>query len=265
MSGISGLENVYFGTTASGVSTLFGSLSKPTGVSSLASLVSDYNSINTGTYGRLLKAYYKSENTDSDGTKSKATDAATKAATALKNSYSDVKSKADSLSSAANALTATGSDSLFKKKLIANDDGTSEEGYDMDSIYNAASKFASSYNSMLTTAKSSSGTSVSSGVSSMKSTTQVMGSRLKQIGITTDKDGLLSIDKDTFKSADIDRIKELFSGSSSYASTIASTAKRVSGTASNQLSTMSTSAWTYGKSATYSSATDFSSLFDSYS
>ena len=265
MAGISGINQNYFfgGQTASGISTLFGSLGTASGVSSLSSVLSDYKTIQTGNYGKLLKAYYGQNNSPAPTKSTTRNTAAEKANTALKSSLSDTKSKMDKLNDAASALAATGDNSLFTKKEIKSEDGTSKTGYDVDKIYSAVQGFVGSYNDAVSAASGSTNRSISNGASSLASTTGVMASRLQSFGITSDINGKLSVDEETFKKSDMDKFKTLMNGSQSYASSIAQTASRISGTSSNKLSSLSASSSTYGKSGGYS-ANDYSSLFNSY-
>lgn len=265
MAGISGINQNYFfgGQTASGISTLFGSLGTASGVNSLSSVLSDYKTIQTGNYGKLLKAYYGQSNTAAPTKSTTRNTAAEKANTALKSSLSDTKSKMDKLSESASALAATGENSLFTKTEIKSADGTSKTDYDTDKIYSAVQGFVSSYNDAVSSASASSNRSVANGASSLSSTTSVMANRLKSFGISSDVNGKLSVDEETFKKSDMDKFKTVMNGSQSYASNIAQTASRISGTSSNKLSSLSASSSTYGKSGGYS-ASDYSSLFNSY-
>lgn len=265
MAGISGIDNNYFyGTNVSGISTLLGSLGKTNGVSSLANVISDYNQIKTGTYGRLLKAYYGKQE-EENKTSTKKTSAGDSDKTSLKESLSNIKSKTEKLTSSASKLAATDDAStLFKKKLLKEADGTTTEGYDMDSIYKAVSNFAKDYNDVLDATVNNSTKSLSHGAESLQSTTKVMSAALRKVGITADDlTGKLSVDEDKFKAADIKKITQLFNGKNSYASTIAQTTARINGNSANKLSSIS--AMSYGKTATYKAAdSDLSSLFDSY-
>ncbi len=264
MAGISGITNNTFfgGINSQGASTLFGSLGKTSGVNSLSSVLTDYKTIQTGNYGKLLKAYY-GQDTNSPRTSSTAAKSLSKnkQSETMKNSLSDTKYAMDKLSDAASALSSTGSDSLFNKKEIKQSDGSTRTDYDLDAIYKGVVKFVDSYNSAVSTASKSDNRSIKNGASSLSSTTEVMSKSLKNFGITTDLDGKLTVDEDTFKNSDMDRFKTLMNGRQSYASNVAQTASRISGTSSNKLSSLSAS--TYGSQGGYSD-TDFSSLFNSY-
>ena len=262
MAGISGLNtNYFFGTSASGISTLFGSLGSPSGVSAMSSVISDYNTIKTGTYGKLLKAYYGQQDEEAKDRLSKLTSKKDTAKTELQETYSTIKSKADKLASSAQKLAATGSESMFEKKLLKHEDGTTTEGYDVDSIYSAVSDFAKHYTDMLDASVNSSNQSIANGARSLTSTTQVMSSSLQKIGIDTTVNGKLSVDEEAFKKADMAQVKRLFNGANSYGANVAQTASRIEGTTSNKLSSLS--AMSYGKNARYSTS-DVSSLFNSY-
>jgi len=271
MAGISGINNNYFyGTNASGINTLFGSLGTPTGVSALSGVISDYNTIKTGTYGKLLKAYYAKQKAEGTDVRTNTPNAATAAARqneALKESLSNIKSKTEKLTTSASKLAANDNGAtIFDKKLLMQDDGTTTEGYDMDTIYKAVKGFTEDYNKVLEVTANSSTQSLANGARSLTSTTQVMSKQLKKMGITSDKDGMLSIDEDKFKAYDVEKMKKIFNGASSYASTIAQTSARIMGTSSNKLSSIAASSYgknTYARNGAYS-ANDFSSMFNSY-
>ena len=262
MAGISGLNQNFFygGQTTSSVGTLLGSLGTPTGVSSLSGLVSDYRTIQTGSYGKLLKEYYAQQ---ADQTKSSKSSSrlAKSASNALKNSLSDTKSKMEALSKSAGALAVSGEGSLFVKKELRQSDGSTKEGYDTDAIYSAVSKFVGNYNDAVSSASSSSTRSIASGADSLTSATDVMANRLKSFGFSSDRFGKLSVDEKTFKGSDMAKFEKTIGGRNGYASGIAQTASRISGTTSNKLSSLT--AATYSNAGSYSNA-DYSSLFNSY-
>ena len=265
MAGISGIDmnTFYGGLTSQGVGTLFGSLGKTSGVSSLSGIVSDYRTIQTGTYGKLLKSYYGQDTHSAKSAASKSTARAVskKTSSELKSSLSNVKSKMDKLNESASALADTGKDSIFAKKSIKQSDGTTKEDYDVNAIYSAVNKFVGNYNDAVDAASSSTNYSVYNGARSLSSTTNVMTNQLKGFGITTDVNGKMSVDEDTFKASDMSKFQKLMNGRQSYASNIAQTATRISGTSNNKLSSLSAS--TYGRSGGYQ-ASDLSSSFSSY-
>ncbi|MBR1628538.1 MAG: flagellar filament capping protein FliD [Lachnospiraceae bacterium] len=263
MTGISGLNQIYYGgQTSSSIGTLLGSLGTPTGVNAMSSVLTDYRTIQTGTYGRLLKAYYAQEMDSSKSSSSKKSKDTDSISSKLKSSLSDTRSKMESLNTSASKLSNTGEDSVFNKKEIKQEDGTTKTDYDVDAIYGAVSGFVSDYNKALSSAASSSYKSVSNGADSMTSTTDVLSNSLKKIGITAGTNGKLELDEAKFKKSDMAKVKDVFGGSTGYASNIASTASRIAGTSSNKLTSLS-SKYSYGKSGSYN-AVDTSSLFNSY-
>ena len=266
MTGISGLNQYYYGgQTSQSVGTLLGSLGTPTGVNSMTSVLTDYKTIQTGTYGKLLKAYYAKEADDPTARKTEArSKLADSVNSKLKSSLSDTRSKMEALSTSASKLASVGDDSVFNKVEKKNEDGTTTSEYDVDAIYKSVSGFIKDYNNALSSASSSSYRSVANGSDSMSSTTNVLSRSLERIGIATDSSsGKLSVDEDKFRKSDMDKVKSLFSGNTGYASNIASTASRIAGTSSNKLNSLSSSIYAYGKTGSYN-AVDTSSLFNSY-
>ncbi len=234
-------------------SALFSSLSASSTSSSnsgsLESLYGDYASIKNGSYGKLLKAYYAKQDKE----------AAAEEADENKTTYTRVKSSASSLASAADALTDS---SLYAKgsyKVTKADGSTEDSDYDMDTIYEKVSSFVDSYNSAISAGSALDSGSVSTRTLSMVSFTTKNSNLLKSIGITQSSEGKLSVDEDKFKNADINTIKSLFSGSGSYADTVANKANVISSLAANKLSTYSS----YNSSGSYDSST-VSSLYNSY-
>ncbi len=263
MAGISGIGQTYYGgQTADSINTLMSSLGTPTGVNSMANILTDYKTIQTGTYGKLLKAYYAQ---GEDTTKSKSSSGVTNKTstdTQLQTSLADTRSKMESLNTSASKLAATGGDSLFNKKEVLLENGSTKTGYDIDSIYGAVSGFVGDYNKAYASASTSPYKTVSNGAESMASTTSVMAKQLERIGITTDEKGKLLLDEKTFRDSDMGKVKNLFNGNTGYAASIASTASRIAGTSNNKLSAM-TSTYSYGKTGSYTPA-DVSSLFSGY-
>ena len=190
---------------SSSVSTLFSSLgsSKSTGSGMFGINLSEYASIRSGSYGKLMRSYF-------------------------------------SMTDSAKALYTRSNNKVFTK-----DSGGS---YDTDKIYKAVKSFADDYNSMLDTAGKSSTNRISRSVSSMKNETSYNEKPLKEIGITVDeKTGRLSVDETTFKSADTEKIKNLFNGTGSYAYSVATKAAMTESYAKSEAAKSNT----YTKNGTY--------------
>lgn len=234
---------------SSSVSTLFSSLgsSKSTGSGLFEINLSEYASIRSGSYGKLMRSYFsmdsaKSTSKSDDSTKNTIEDLATTTSTSKDSTkmLAAIESDAKELTDTAKALYTRSNNKVFTK-----DSGGS---YDTDKIYKAVKSFADDYNSMLDTAGKSSTNRISHSVSSMKNETSYNEKALKEIGITVDeKTGKLSVDETTFKSADTETIKNLFNGTGSYAYSVATKAAMTESYAKSEAAKSNT----YTKNGTY--------------
>ncbi len=209
---LSGLKQDY--------SYLFSSMnnsSKSSGSGNLLSSInlSDYNSIKSGSYGKLLKAYYKK--TDTDSTEVSKKEDKTKTETSTSKELKEIQTEANELRDSAAALMQRGSKSVFASG-------------DTEKIYSAVSDFVNDYNSLV-----EKGDSVSSGVANgIKGMTRLVSDykdSLEEIGITINKDNKLEIDKDTFTNADMKKAENLFKGNSSLSYLVSLRAVSVANTA----------------------------------
>lgn len=234
---------------SSSVSTLFSSLgsSKSTGSGLFGINLSEYASIRSGSYGKLMRSYFSMDSTkgtskSDDSTKNTIGDLATTTSTSKDSTktLAAIESDAKELTDSAKALYTRSNNKVFTK-----DSGGS---YDTDKIYKAVKRFADDYNSMLDTAGKSSTNRISRSVSSMKNETSYNEKPLKEIGITVDeKIGRLSVDETTFKSADTEKIKNLFNGTGSYAYSVATKAAMTESYAKSEAAKSNT----YTKNGTY--------------
>lgn len=234
---------------SSSVSTLFSSLgsSKSTGSGLFGINLSEYASIRSGSYGKLMRSYFSMDSTkgtskSDDSTKNTIEDLATTTSTSKDSTktLAAIESDAKELTDSAKASYTRSNNKVFTK-----DSGGS---YDTDKIYKAVKRFADDYNSMLDTAGKSSTNRISRSVSSMKNETSYNEKPLKEIGITVDeKTGRLSVDETTFKSADTEKIKNLFNGTGSYAYSVATKAAMTESYAKSEAAKSNT----YTKNGTY--------------
>lgn len=234
---------------SSSVSTLFSSLgsSKSTGSGLFGINLSEYASIRSGSYGKLMRSYFSMDSTkgtskSDDSTKNTIEDLTTTTSTSKDSTktLAAIESDAKELTDSAKALYTRSNNKVFTK-----DSGGS---YDTDKIYKAVKRFADDYNSMLDTAGKSSTNRISRSVSSMKNETSYNEKPLKEIGITVDeKTGKLSVDETTFKSADTEKIKNLFNGTGSYAYSVATKAAMTESYAKSEAAKSNT----YTKNGTY--------------
>lgn len=211
--------------------------------------LTDYMSIKSGTYGKLLKAYYKKQDADDavDETEKKQL-------TVMKNS-------ADNLRNA--ALDLMDEDLFEKKKIKVKDEKTGEEtekeDYDWDAITKAVKAFADSYNSVIGSAGESDNTGVLRIGTWLTSLTESNSNLLAKVGITVGSDNTLKVDEDALKKADISTLKLLFQGVNSYADKVVRKASQMA-SAATQVVNKSGSA--YKSNADYDQLSSTGYLYD---
>lgn len=180
--------------------------------------LSDYNSIKTGSYGKLLKAYYKKEDVDSKDTTSTKTSTTTTVDEASVKKLKEVQTDANALRDSANALMQRGSKSVFKDE-------------DMEKVYTAVSDFVKDYNTLMDSGTDSTSKAVVRGSEGLVSLAKDYKDELNEMGITFDKDNKLTIDKNTFVKTDINKAKDLFNGQNSFSYLTAMRAVSIGNTA----------------------------------
>lgn len=225
MAGININVNSWNGWTTSSIGTLFGGF-KASGVSSLASIASDYRSITDGSYGQLVKAYYEKVDTTSAGlakTKVKSQENSD-SKVSLNKASSEEKALADASYTLKNAADKLNGRTLFRTDYLIN----SNDGFDRDNINSAIKSFADAYNNVLDKTDKLSDETYDASVSSMLNITRNYSSALSDIGITVGSDSKLSVDTDKLSKASISDIKKIFNGTGSYAYSIGSRASKLS-------------------------------------
>lgn len=237
MAGIYGFSNYSSMFRSSGVS----------GMSSLYSSLSEYGSIRSGAYSKLVKAYYKKA-VPSKTQQTQQTDSKNKTNAV----FQTLKSEANELVDSAKKLTNTGKGSLF----------ADQNHYNQDDIYQAVSSFVEQYNDTVDSAGSASNTSVKNAANSMTRMTGIMSNSLSKVGITVGADGKMTVNEEQFKNADMSRVKSLFNGNSSYAGTISSYASRIASQASNQIGRINGSM--YGSNGSFYNSYSTGSLYDGF-
>ncbi len=235
------------GWNSSSISTLFSSLSKSsksnsTDLSSITSNLSDYNLIRSGSYYKLMKAYYSDEDSD--------------ASSLVKSTTNNLKQTISSAASLNSSLEALESSSLYEGKSVTNEDGSTSTSYDYDSIYSALSDFVDSYNDLIDSSEDSDSSGVLSAVSSMTTYSKVNQKLLASVGISIKSDNTLKLDEDKVKSADISSLKSLFGTKGGYGYQVSAMSSMAKTYASNSLST------TYNSNGSYNYLTN--SSYNSY-
>lgn len=254
----------YFGLgSVDSINTLFSSLNTgnssrgSSNVSSAGSFLADYASIRSGSYYKLLKAYYSQ---DSNSKVSKNVFSSTAVSKDSTKSLTRMEGSAEDLKDSADALLVRGSKSVFNQKEIKKEDGSTTKGYDTEAIYNKVNEFVKDYNSLIEDTEDTNTKSISRSVSQMITATDSHEKMLEKIGITINKDDTLSLDKDTFLKADMSVVKGLFQGTGSYGYTVSAKASMIDYQAQQEAS----KANTYGKNGAYSYNYSYGSSYNSY-
>lgn len=215
-------------------SGLFSGLSNNSGNSFYASL-SDYSSIKSGSYKKLLNAYYdtKSGKTSSaagDILSGKNADSTDRLKTVDK-TLTDVKSSADKLVKSATAMYSKGKGSVFSA------DAGSED------TIKGVKQFVSDYNNLLDSTKNTVTRNVTSTTKFLTGTVNTYAKSLENIGITIGSDNKLTIDEDKLKNAGEDAVKSIFNGTSSLSFAVASKATTIGNYAQSAAATTGSSSF----------------------
>lgn len=218
MSGINGYDG-------NSMNSLFASLGTTGNTSSSADglfgiNVIDYNTIRNGSYGKLMKAYYATEE-ESKSTNSKNDTLDTD------QTLRSIKSATGELKESAQALYA--SKSLFEK----NKNGV----YDMEAIYEKVNAFIEDYNETVKTVGSAETDTIAKAGASMVNATGEYADILSKMGISISKsDFTLSVDKEKFLKSDIADVKSVFSGVGSFAYQMGAKASRINNLVADKVS-----------------------------
>lgn len=256
---------------SAGARTLFSGFN--TGSSSnIYSSLSDYSSIKTGSYGKLLSSYYnmesggvtpKNDNVRARDNTSRGYELRYQAEQAAKanktQSNADTSSVVSNTSaSKSNSTVASAAndmvsiiDDLNKQDTFKTTGGS----YNTDDIYKRVASFVDSYNKVIEGSKNSTVSGVTSNVSQMTNNTQAFSKSLSNIGITIGSDKKLTLNENTFKNADMSAVKETF-GRSNFGYSVRSNAYMAGYYATNAQS----QAGTYGPKGNF----DLSDLMSSY-
>ncbi len=227
--------------------------------SNLYSLFSERASIKNGTYKRLLKSYFNSVGSDSDGTTS-----------AKKNRSSNniidklLKEKmyptVSKETQEANSNLTSGLNSLQSSVSALQKSSTYEDTENgstaADKVVSAMKSYVTNYNNVVTASKSSTLTNKTAYVANMMSATSKNAKELAEIGVTLKQDGTLQLDETKLKGADISKVQKLFSADNiqSYGSTISSRVKFAGGSSSTSSTTNNTTTETTTSKGTSAAA-----------
>lgn len=252
-------------------STLFSGMnSSGTGFSGL---IGEYNQIRSGSYGKLLKAYYKKFNADGS-TKTDTTDKITDKVKPSSDTVDTakeldaVKDSSTSLQNAAMKLAAVkeGSSSLYAKKTIVdtNEDGSTSTrtDYDYDTLVKSVQSFVSAYNDTMESMGTIEAASVQQKTQWMTQVTDRFKDDFAKVGISVDKDGRLALDEKAFREKDMTELQDFFEGTNSAVGQIARKASGLAGAAELQ-ATKAASAYTATGNSYPKDSMNSGTLFDS--
>ncbi len=219
-------------------------------VNSSGSLLSDYASLKNGSYGKLMKAYYKQQNAD----KASLSGDTPQKLTLMRSGADALKKSADALNDA----------SLWEKKKFKEiDEETGEEieveDYDWDNITKKVKSFIDNYNSLVDKMGSSDTKNLLRNAAWMTNITDKAKNLLSKAGITIGRGNKLELDENALKEADITTLKSLFTGYGSFTDKIAQKAENISKEAAN--AAVKAKGATYTKNGGYSDT--LSKLFSS--
>ena len=219
----------------------------------------DYANIKNGSYGKLLKAYYNQKGNDFSVKKP----AQSTVTEEQKTNLPKVQSATDALKESADKLLVSGSKSVFQKKDVTVKDAqgveTTKKEYDVDAIYKAVNDYVTNYNSVVKAANDSENDAVVKKTVSLANATFANIRMLNKVGIRMNEDSTLSIDKDAFKKADMDTVKNIFTGAGSYGYRASAQASLIDYTAEREASRNNL----YTMKGTLNNAYNVGNLFDS--
>lgn len=272
MATISGYDSASIGVLFSSLNTKSGS-----GTTDLLGInYTDYATIRSGSYFKLLKSYYSMDssdevkkivNNDKDKDEDKKTDSKKESNSALTSTstskdsaetISKVENSADELGVAADKLLDTGKTSLFKAVETKDDAGNVTEKYDTDKIYKAVNDFVTKYNAVIDSSLSSKSANIIGAAERMERITGYNEESLTKIGITVENSGKLKIDENTFKAADTADVKKVFNNEDGYVSQVNTQASMIAYYAENEAAKSNTYSNTGSYTNTYNVGTMYS-------
>lgn len=229
-----------------------------------SNFLADYASIKNGSYGKLMKAYYSETGKAKELVSKTNTKASTSTSKDSTEDLAKIQKSTDALKESADALLSTGTKSVFAQKDISTTDEngteTTKKGYDTNAIYKAVSNFVSDYNSVIKSTEGSNTNSIANRTNGLITATAANSKLLAKVGITVNSDFTLSLDEDTFKKADMNSAKSLFSGAGSYAYRSSAQASLINFAADTEAS----KANTYNYNGTYNNTYSNGNLFNSF-
>lgn len=212
-------------------SYLFSGLTS-SGSDSSSSFFADYASIKNGSYGKLMKAYYKQDDGKSGGT------------SATKNKDNKVVKDLNKVQTSTEDLKKV-ADELAKADKID---------------YDSMKKFVDNYNSVIQSVNNVTDKSTVNRTTRLVNEVMANSKLLGKMGITLNEDSTLKLDKDTFEKASESTVNALFKGIGSFGDSISSQASKIKSSADRAI----TKADTYTSSGNYDAADATGKIYNSY-
>lgn len=232
---MSSMNSIWGNTYSDNVSSLFnfgsGSVNSSNSNGNILGIdLAEYSSVTKGSYRKLAKVYYAKY-----GRKQAVSDSKldSKEDTVAK---TNLKDHANALYKAANTLTVTGKNSVFKKIDVKDEEsGVTSKQYDTDKIYKAVNDLVDSYNNLVKKSADSDNNAVLRQTLRMVNSSGTNAKLLSGVGIKINSDNTLSLDEETFKKADMSAVKSLFNGNGSFGSGIETAASNIYMNVNNSL------------------------------
>ncbi|MBP3284959.1 MAG: hypothetical protein J6M02_05620 [Clostridia bacterium] len=234
------------------------------GVSGLTGFYSDFANIKSGTYKKLLNAYYSKVQGSQTSEKVSSLNKDSVAVKNEKNALKAVKANADSLGISASNLVEKGAKSVFNKKKVESvneetGEKTTSMEYDKEKISSAVKQFVSDYNAVIEKSADTDSTKVMSKTLNMIDNTAIYKDSLSKIGISIGSDNKLTVDEEKFAAADMTSVKSLFNDANSFGQRTMQKALQISSEANRDM----LSASLYTSKASYQNY-DYTSLLNMY-
>lgn len=232
-------------STGNDYSFLFGGSSSSNDNSGFS--LNDYASIKNGSYGKLMKAYYKEQKNEGKSAEEVKRETQTKGV-----EYSEISSLADKFDKSVSKLLSPSSD-LFslKDKTTTDENGieTTTQEYDMDSIVGALKDMAKSYNEFMSKATKSTNKNVARRAENLVGQMTEYMKSLSKVGVKFSDDGTISIDEDKVRKTDVSALKRAFGGNDSMLGQISNKVSQIGTAATSAANNLKG----YNKSAKYAS------------
>ena len=202
------------------------------GTSGNSGWYSNWAGIRNGSYGRMMKSYYRGLHGSDTEVSGRRTSTSTGKEYVLdkilrEKMYPTVSRETqaanEKLTSGISGLA--GSVSVLQSEKTYQD--TTGKTNAADKVVSAVKDYVSGYNDVVRASKESTLTNKTAHIAGMMSSSQANVDKLAQIGVTVNDDGTLMLNEDKLKTADISKVQELFSKDNviSYGSTVMSRLK----------------------------------------